>query len=177
VAIAGIFPFAGFFSKDEILLFSFQRHLGFWILGAVAAIMTSFYMFRSVFMTFYGESRVDHETAHHLHESPPIMTVPLMVLAFLSLVGGLVGIPILEGLNRFGDFVAPVFAPAQAILNKAHHAEHATVGMELAFMGCHWPSPLPDFFARWLPNETFRRPTGWSSASAPAYAGVRQMLD
>ena len=87
LAIAGIFPFAGFFSKDEILYYSFQRHEGFWILGAVAAIMTSFYMFRSLFMTFYGKSRVDPETAHHVHESPSIMTVPLMILAFGSLGG------------------------------------------------------------------------------------------
>jgi NADH-quinone oxidoreductase subunit L len=151
LAIAGIFPFAGFFSKDEILFYSLQRHLGFWILGAVAAIMTSFYMFRSVFMTFYGESRVDHETAHHLHESPPIMTVPLMVLAFLALVGGLVGIPIWEGLNRFGDFVAPVFAPAQAILNKAHHAGHPSVAMELALMGVSLAIAIAGLlFARWI---------------------------
>src|SRR5271157_4617722 len=151
LAIAGIVPFAGFFSKDEILFFSLQRHLGFWILGAVAAIMTSFYMFRSVFMTFYGESRVDHETAHHLHESPPIMTVPLMVLAFLSLVGGLAGVPIFEGWNRVGDFLAPVFAPAQAILNKAHHAEHPTVAMELALMGVSLAIAVAGLlFARWI---------------------------
>lgn len=161
LAIAGIFPFAGFFSKDEILFYSLQRHLGFWILGAVAAIMTSFYMFRSVFMTFYGESRVDHETAHHLHESPPLMTVPLMVLAGLSLVGGLVGIPILEGLNKFGDFVAPVFAPAQAILNKAHHAEHPSVAMELALMGVSLAIAIAGLlFARWIyltkPSEADR---------------------
>ncbi len=136
LAIAGIFPFAGFFSKDEILFYSFTRHAGFWILGAVAAIMTSFYMFRSVFMTFYGKSRVDHEVAHHLHESPPIMTVPLMILAFLSLVGGLVGIPIFHGLHFFGDFVAPVFAPAKAILEGgAHHAAHHELAAELILMG------------------------------------------
>jgi NADH-quinone oxidoreductase subunit L len=136
LAIAGIFPFAGFFSKDEILFYSLQRHAGFWIVGAVAAVMTSFYMFRSVFMTFYGESRVDHETAHHLHESPPIMTVPLMILAFLALVGGLVGIPILEGANRFGHFLDPVFAPAKAIIDKAagHHGEHPSVVLEVALM-------------------------------------------
>jgi NADH-quinone oxidoreductase subunit L len=137
LAIAGIFPFAGFFSKDEILFYSLQRHLGFWIIGAVAAIMTSFYMFRSVFMTFYGQSRVDHETAHHLHESPPIMTVPLMILAFLALVGGFVGIPIIEGANRFGHFLDPVFAPAKAVIDKAigHHAEHPSVLLELGLMG------------------------------------------
>ncbi len=145
LAIAGIIPFAGFFSKDEILFYSFERHVGFWILGAVAALMTSFYMFRSVFLTFYGESRVTPEAARHLHESPPIMTVPLMILAFLSLVGGLVGIPIFEGLNRIGDFLKPVFAPAQAIINGAaqqahaavsHGAEaHHNVGLELLLMG------------------------------------------
>lgn len=134
LAIAGIFPFAGFFSKDEILYYSLTRHAGFWILGAVAAVMTSFYMFRSVFMTFYGESRVDHETAHHLHESPPLMTVPLMILAFLSLIGGLVGIPIIPGMHVFGDFLAPVFAPAKAILEQGHHAAHHSVTFEIALM-------------------------------------------
>jgi len=136
LAIAGIFPFAGFFSKDEILYYSFTRNLGFWIVGAVAAVMTSFYMFRSVFMTFYGKSRVDHETAHHLHESPPIMTVPLMILAILSLVGGLVGIPIFEGANRFGDFIAPVFKPAKDIIEHgAHHGGHHSLTAELTLMG------------------------------------------
>lgn len=135
LAIAGIFPFAGFFSKDEILFYSLQRHFGFWLLGALAAIMTSFYMFRSVFMTFYGKSRVEPHAAHHLHESPPLMTVPLMILAFLSLVGGLVGIPILEGYHKFGDFLGPIFAPAKAIIDHgAHHAEHPSVAAELALM-------------------------------------------
>jgi len=135
LAIAGIFPFAGFFSKDEILFYSFERHLGFWILGAVAAIMTSYYMFRSVFMTFYGKSRVEADAAHHLHESPPLMTVPLMILAGLSLVGGLVGVPIFEGWHRFGDFLSPVFAPAQAILTHGAHAEgHHSVALEVILM-------------------------------------------
>ena len=134
LAIAGIPPLAGFFSKDEILFYSFERHAGFWIIGAAAAIMTSFYMFRSLYMTFYGESRVDHETAHHVHESPPIMTVPLMILAAGAALAGLVGIPIWEGLNRFGDFLAPVFAPAQAILKGAHHGEHHSLAAEVTLM-------------------------------------------
>jgi len=134
LAIAGIFPFAGFFSKDEILFYSLERHPGFWILGAVAAVMTAFYMFRSVFMTFYGESRVEPDVAHHVHESPPLMTVPLMILAFLSLVGGFAGIPILEGANRFGDFLAPVLAPAKAIIDHGHHAAHPPVSLELGLM-------------------------------------------
>jgi NADH-quinone oxidoreductase subunit L len=133
LAIAGIFPFAGFFSKDEILFYSMLRHPAFWILGAVAAIMTSFYMFRSLYMTFYGESHVDHETAHHVHESPPLMTGPLVILAVLSLLGGLVGIPIVHGWHHFGDFVAPVFASAKAILDHGH-AEHHSLVLELVLM-------------------------------------------
>ncbi len=136
LAIAGIFPFAGFFSKDEILYYALQKNMVFWIMGAVAAVMTSFYMFRSVFMTFYGKSRVEPDVAHHLHESPPLMTVPLMILAFLSLVGGFVGIPIIEGAQRFGTFLGPVFAPANAIIEHgAHHAGHHNVTAELVLMG------------------------------------------
>ncbi len=137
LAIAGFFPFAGFFSKDEILFYSFERHIGFWILGAVAAVLTSLYMFRSVFMTFYGKSRVPEDIAHHVHESPPIMTIPLIVLAFLSLVGGLVGVPILEGWHRFDMFLSPVFAPAQHIISEAagaHHGGHHNVALELTLM-------------------------------------------
>ncbi len=135
LAIAGIFPFAGFFSKDEILYYALQKNVVFWIMGAVAAVMTSFYMFRSVFMTFYGKSRVEPEVAHHLHESPPLMTVPLMILAFLSLVGGFVGIPVIEGAQRFANFLSPVFAPAKAIIEHgAHHAGHHSVTAELILM-------------------------------------------
>lgn len=152
LAIAGIFPFAGFFSKDEILFYSFERNPGYWIVGAAAAIMTSFYMFRSVFMTFYGESHVDHETAHHLHESPPIMTLPLVVLAVLASVGGFVGIPIFSGLNVFGDFLAPVFAPAKAILDHGvHHAAHHPLGLELTLMGVSLAIAIIGLlFARWM---------------------------
>jgi len=87
--------------------------------AAIAAGMTAFYMFRALFMTFFGESRVDHHVAHHVHESPKIMTVPLMVLAGLSLIGGYIGIPhVLGGANHIHEFLAPVLgggaAPAKA---------------------------------------------------------------
>src|SRR5512135_794654 len=96
LAIAGIFPFSGFFSKDEILwqaLTSSHGHFLLWLVAAVAAGMTAFYMFRAVFMTFWGESRADEHVKHHIHESPRIMTVPLMVLMGLSIIGGWIGIP------------------------------------------------------------------------------------
>jgi len=112
LAIAGIPGLSGFFSKDEILWMAFSSgrgHFLLWLVAAVAAGMTAFYMFRALFLTFFGESRVDPHVEHHIHESPKIMTVPLMVLAFLSIVGGYVGIPhILGGANHIHEFLAPV---------------------------------------------------------------------
>jgi NADH-quinone oxidoreductase subunit L len=134
LALAGIFPFAGFFSKDEILWQTLnQGGIVLWALGAGAAFMTATYMFRAVFMTFHGKSRVDHGVAHHLHESPGIMTVPLMILAVLSLIGGFIGFPVIEGANKFAEFLAPVFAPP-AGFPKAHEAAHHAVSFEVAMM-------------------------------------------
>jgi NADH-quinone oxidoreductase subunit L len=134
LAIAGIFPFAGFFSKDEILWKALtQGGLVFWLIGAVAAFITATYMFRVVFMTFHGSSRVDSHVAHHLHESPGMMTVPLMILAVLSVVGGFIGFPIVEGWNKFNEFLAPVFAKGTAA-EAAHHAVSFEVAMMLVSM-------------------------------------------
>jgi NADH-quinone oxidoreductase subunit L len=112
LAIAGVPGLSGFFSKDEILWQAFSSSHGHWVLWAVAALaagMTAFYMFRALFMTFFGESRVDEHVAHHVHESPKIMTVPLMVLAVLSVIGGYIGVPhVLGGANHIHEFLAPV---------------------------------------------------------------------
>ena len=120
LAIAGVPPLAAFFSKDLILEATFAGgHFVLWLLGLVAAGMTAFYMFRAYFLAFEGESRVDAETAHHLHESPSTMTIPLMVLALLSIVAGWVGLPhgVLWG-DQFGHYLAPVLAPPHAL---GHH--------------------------------------------------------
>lgn len=122
LALAGIFPFAGFFSKDEILWSAYAgSELGrvLWLLGVAGAFMTAFYSFRLIYLTFYGKSRVDHEVEHHVHESPRVMTVPLIILAFFSITIGWIGIPgaIVPHANFFGEFLAPVFP----------HAEHGTV--------------------------------------------------
>lgn len=117
VAIAGFPPLAGFFSKDEILWKAFASDRGHWLLwlvGAVAAGMTSFYMFRMMFLTFYGKSRMTHEVEHHVHESPASMTLPLQVLAVGSVVAGWLGIPHVIGHlvhvgNAFEHFLEPVF--------------------------------------------------------------------
>jgi NADH-quinone oxidoreductase subunit L len=111
VAIAGIWPLAGFFSKDAILGAAFEHNKILWVIGFITAGMTAFYMFRLVNMTFFGTSRVDHEVEHHIHESPSSMTVPLMILAGLSIVGGWIGWPeSLGGSDRFAHFLAPVIA-------------------------------------------------------------------
>ncbi len=103
LALAGIFPFAGFWSKDEILLDAFNANKILYILGAVAAFLTAFYMARLVFLTFFGDPR--SEKAERAHESPPVMWIPLAILAFFSLVLGWVGIPWLG--NAFHHFIGP----------------------------------------------------------------------
>ncbi len=124
IAISGIPPLAGFFSKDSILGHAFEYNKLLWLLGFITAGMTAFYMFRLVNMTFFGNSRVDHEVEHHIHESPSSMTVPLMILAGLSIVGGWVGVPAsLGGSDRFTQFLAPVMAqhPESAEVASAAH--------------------------------------------------------
>src|SRR5260370_2295231 len=112
LAISGIPVFAGYFSKDLILESTYTSgHIWLWLLGLVTAGLTSFYMFRLIFVTFHGESRVASEKEHHIHESPPVMTIPLIVLAVFSIIGGLVVLPggMICG-RAFSRFLAPVVA-------------------------------------------------------------------
>jgi len=119
LAIAGAPGFSGFFSKDEILFQSFAGPLAnraLWAVGLAAALLTSFYMFRLLFLTFHGAPRYDeHQT--HVHESPRSMLVPLVILAILATVGGWLAAPALwRGANHFDDYLDPVFASANAVL-------------------------------------------------------------
>lgn len=109
-AISGIPPFSGFFSKDEILAAAYEHNKLFWIIGVITAGMTAFYMFRLYAMTFLGQFRGTHDQEHHLHESPPAMTIPLIILAILSVVGGFVGIPAVFAPNAHAleHFLSPV---------------------------------------------------------------------
>jgi NADH-quinone oxidoreductase subunit L len=115
LAIAGIFPFAGFFSKDEILWQTWSSERGafpiLWLIGYGTALMTAFYMFRLIYLTFYGQPRMSHEVEHHIHESPKSMTFPLVVLALGSVFAGWLGVPhSLGGSANFEKFLEPVFA-------------------------------------------------------------------
>lgn len=132
LAISGLPPFAGFFSKDEILASAFTGNKIAWVVGFVASLLTAFYMFRLFFLTFSGSNRASAEVQHHIHESPSTMTVPLMVLAVLSVVGGFMGVPeVLGGGHALNGFLAPVFAASNE-LSPAHHPSHST---ELILMG------------------------------------------
>jgi NADH-quinone oxidoreductase subunit L len=116
LAIAGIFPFAGFFSKDAILWETWSREGGayrfLWYIGYATALMTAFYMFRLMYLTFKGRPRMSHEAEHHIHESPLSMTFPLVALAICAILAGWLGWPqSLGGSDRFTKFLEPVFAP------------------------------------------------------------------
>ncbi|MDX1661332.1 MAG: NADH-quinone oxidoreductase subunit L, partial [Gemmatimonadota bacterium] len=128
IAIAGIPPFAGFFSKDEILWYTWDSgHPILWAIGFVTAGLTALYMFRLFFMTFHGEFRGTDEEAEHVHESPSSMAIPLAVLGVLSVVGGWIGIPAALGdplghiPNAFHGWLEPVFAHGEGY-GEVHHA-------------------------------------------------------
>jgi NADH-quinone oxidoreductase subunit L len=124
LAITGIPPFAGFFSKDEILWQTWTSEGGayrvLWFIGYATALMTAFYMFRLVYLTFGGRPRMSHDVEHHIHESPASMTMPLIVLAVMSLFAGFLGWPhSLGGSDRFARFLDPVFSRGEAQVLKA----------------------------------------------------------
>jgi NADH-quinone oxidoreductase subunit L len=141
LAIAGIFPFAGFFSKDEILWQAWSAQGGayrwLWFVGYATALMTAFYMFRLMYLTFHGKPRMSHDVEHHIHESPKSMTVPLIILAFFSLFAGFLGWPhSLGGSNRVEKFLEPVFAKeAHVLVAEGQGAKVAEGAVEVQHTG------------------------------------------
>ena len=128
IAIAGVPPFSGFFSKDEILAAAFAKNPIYWYLGVVGAAMTAFYMFRLYATTFLGQFRGTEAQAHHLHESPIAMTLPLIVLAVLSAVGGAMGVPtILGGSHWLGHHLSSIIGE-EAPLHLSHTTEWILMG-------------------------------------------------
>jgi NADH-quinone oxidoreductase subunit L len=153
VAIAGIPPLAGFFSKDEILFETFvEGHVALWVIGALTALLTAAYMFRLVFLTFWGERRHDAPVAHghdhghgaahrdgHLHDAPPAMALALIVLAIGSVAAGWIGIPhAVGGHNQLHAWLEPAFAAPRAATDTAAPATEAAAesheSLELALM-------------------------------------------
>ena len=134
LAIAGIPPFSGFFSKDEILTAAFGKNPLYYIIGVGGALMTAFYMFRLYTLTFLGNFRGTHEQEHHLHESPWQMTFPLIILAILSVFGGFLGIPevFAKDAHSLEHFLSPIFAGSEKITGE--HA-HLAASQEYIMMG------------------------------------------
>ncbi len=131
LAISGIPPFAGFFSKDEILLTAFHNNIILYLIGSLASVMTAFYMFRLVYLTFFNQFRGTEEQKHHLHESPSSMTLPLIVLAVLAIVGGAISLP---GNSWLNDYLAPVIVNNAA--SQPHHLDTtAYILMGIAVVG------------------------------------------
>jgi NADH-quinone oxidoreductase subunit L len=134
LAIAGVFPFAGFFSKDEILWAALtQGSFLVWLIALIVAVATSFYMFRLVFLVFHREPSPDNRMSHPPHEAPPAMRVPLMILAGLSAVAGFIGIPIIEGANVIRSYLEPVFTRYPLPPEALGHAIHRP-GLELLML-------------------------------------------
>ena len=152
IAISGIPPLSGFFSKDEILAAAFSKNILYYIIGVVGSLLTAYYMFRLLAMTFFGRFRGTAEQEHHVHESPGAITLPLIALAFLSIVGGLVGIPeiFMQHGHKLGAYLSPVFARSAELLSK----HETTVGTEALLMAISAVVAL--FASIWAWNK-FRR--------------------
>ena len=133
LAISGIPGFAGFFSKDAILWETWSREGGayryLWYIAFLTALMTSFYMFRLIYLTFFGKPRMSHEVEYHIHESPKTMTVPLVILAICAVGAGFLGLPhSLGGSNRFEKFLEPVFAKEAVVLQEEGETAQLAAG-------------------------------------------------
>jgi NADH-quinone oxidoreductase subunit L len=149
LAIAGIPPLSGFFSKDAILLGSFEHDKFLYVIGVITAALTAFYMFRLLFITFGGTFRGTEEQRHHIHESPAAMTIPLIVLAVLSIIGGFVGVPevFMHGGEKLAGYLSPV------IPTITHHIEHST---EILLMGLTTVVAIVAIVVAWLRYRTYK---------------------
>jgi NADH-quinone oxidoreductase subunit L len=172
IAISGIPPLAGFVSKDAILAASFNARPVLWGIGFVTAGMTAFYMFRLVFMTFFGKSRVEPDVEHHIHESPSSMTVPLIILALLSVIGGWIGWPeSLGGSDHFAKFLDPVIARHAEVIAAVPEATQRATEYEL--MAVSVGVGLLGIFLAWI--FYLRRPS-LPRALAERFGGLYRLL-
>ncbi len=129
LSISGIPPFAGFFSKDEIMVTAFEHNKVLWVLAALASLMTAFYMFRALFLTFNKGFRGTEEQKHHLHESPSTMTLPLIILAVLATVGGVISLPF--GFSWLNNYLSPVLSAGIPEVHGAGPVQIALIGVSI----------------------------------------------
>ncbi len=132
IAISGIPPFSGFFSKDEILAHVYEHNKALWVVGVIASMLTAFYMFRMLFLTFFGHFRGGGALYKKIHESPQVMTIPLIILASLSVIGGLIGLPELIGTkNWIGHYLDNIIM-MKSYLGLSHQTEWILMGIAVA---------------------------------------------
>lgn len=172
-AISGFPGLSGFFSKDEILWYSYANgNFIYWLLGALTAVLTAFYMFRLVSLTFLGEERFSHDK-YHPHESPKVMTIPLIVLGVLSIIGGWIGIPEVfsgEHGNIFHGWLAPIFKDAEIKL--AHYGSHSHTE-ELLLMGISVAAALIGIYAAY---KIYTQRREIADKTAKAFKGAYNVL-
>lgn len=170
IAISGIIPFSGFFSKDEILAHAFAHNKLIWALGLIGSIMTAFYMFRLFFLTFSGDFRGTTHQKEHLHESPGSITVPLIVLAILSVGGGMIGLPeSFHAPHALKNFLSPVFADSELKMAPhiiPHETEYLLMGIALVL------ASISIYFA-WL---TFVKKSNVPVASEDYMGGMQKVI-
>lgn len=136
LAISGFPLLSGFFSKDEILAHTFEHEKLVWIILSLSSLLTAFYMFRLVFLTFFNDYRGSEESKHHIHESPWTMAVPLIVLCVLSVVGGLIGLPeLISSQHWLTHYLSAVTNPSAELLGEAHALSHSTEIMLMSIAG------------------------------------------
>lgn len=167
IAIAGIPPFSGFFSKDEILAAAYGANIIYWVVGVLTAMLTAYYMFRLYATTFLGKFRGTEEQLHHLHESPASMTIPLVILAVFSAIAGFAGVPevFAPDAHWLAGFLEPVFRDSYAI-KEIHHPDHSTeyiligVSVAVALIGSLYA------WIRFSKNPEIEEPTGFGKVLA-----------
>jgi NADH-quinone oxidoreductase subunit L len=172
LAISGIPPLSGFFSKDDILWYAYANgNIMYWLIGAITALLTAFYMFRLVYLTFYGDERFGHDK--HPHESPGLMTLPLIILAVLSAIGGFIGIPEIfsgEHGNLFENWLEPVFTNAHAKLAVFAVQSHST---EILLMSVTVAGAVGSIiYARYL----YLQNTGLPAVYSKKFKGIYNLL-
>jgi NADH-quinone oxidoreductase subunit L len=173
LAIAGIPPFSGFFSKDAIIFESFREFgFPFMTLALIAAGITAFYMFRMVILTFYGKPRYDVNHVHP-HESPLTMTIPLIILAVLSTIGGFIGVPHIFGMHTYlKDWLNPLFEKSYAVLAAIHPVPEPSVSMEILLVCLAVVGSLIGIilaFKIYIKMETFKKPSGFGKVLENKY--------
>jgi NADH-quinone oxidoreductase subunit L len=163
IAISGVPPFSGFFSKDEILAAAYAQSPILWGLGVLCAFMTAFYMFRLYATTFLGNFRGTHDQEHHLHESPKAITIPLIILAILSVIGGFVNIPasLPAGNEALHKFLEPVLTSEKPV-ELGHQQEYLLMGASvvIALAAIFWA------LGKFSKNPELEEPTGFAKILA-----------